>query len=45
MKKLIIFLICLVVIAGILIAYSQMKLNEYDEELARIDKVLEEAEK
>lgn len=45
MKKLIIFLICLVVIAGILIAYSQMKLNEYDEEIARIDKVLEEAEK
>ena len=45
MKKLIIFLVCLVVLAGILIAYSQMKVNEYDEQIARIDKVLEQAER
>ena len=45
MKKLIIFLICLVLLAGILTAYSQIKLNEYDEEIARIDKVLEQAER
>ena len=44
MKKFIIFLICLVVFSGILIAYSQMTLQEADETIARIDKILEEAE-
>lgn len=45
MKKLIILLICLVVLAGILTAYSQMTLQEADETIARIDKILEEAER
>ena len=45
MKKMIIFLICLVVLAGILIAYSQMTLQEADETIARCDKILEQAER
>ena len=44
MKKLIIFLICLVVITGILTVISQMTLQEADETIARCDKILEEAE-
>ena len=45
MKKMIIFLICLVVIAGILTVISQMTLQEADETIARCDKILEEAER
>ena len=45
MKKIIIFLICFAVIGMLLVAWSQMKVEEYDETIARVDKIIEEAER
>lgn len=46
MKKLIIVLIVAAALIGILMTvYSQIKINEYDETIARADEILEEAEK
>lgn len=45
MKKIIIFLICFAIIGLLLAAWSQMKAEEYDETIARVDKIIEEAER
>ena len=45
MRKFIIFLICLAVFIGACVAWSQISLHKTDAELARLDKILEEAER
>lgn len=45
MKKFVIFLICLAVLIGACVAWSQISLHETDAELARWDKILQEAER
>lgn len=45
MKKFVILFICLAVLIGACVAWSQISLHETDVELARWDKILQEAER